>query len=143
MRLQPYLRRLYVATFVLFVANKFVLRPFVLESDFGSLWVILVGSLPNACEAVFGVGNAAVLLMLLKQRTSPRWDRVPDLAVYALATLGAGIYVLTQEFKLHNLGGNNVYDPYDVVASIVGLVGMFWLVTRFGLLDGGDGAGQG
>ena len=47
--------------------------------------------------------------------------------------------MLTQEFKLHNLGGNNVYDPYDVVASIVGLVGMFWLVSRFGVLKGASG----
>ena len=90
MRLQPYLRRLFLATFVLFVANKFVLRPFVLEHDLGPLWVILVGSLPNSCEAVFGVTILSAFAMLSKRRNSPRFDHVPDLVVYALTTLAAG-----------------------------------------------------
>lgn len=42
--------------------------------------------------------------------------------LYILATLLAAIYVLTQEFKVHNLGGNNVFDWNDVGFSLIGLV---------------------
>ena len=39
-----------------------------------------------------------------------------------LATAAAAVYVILQEFKIHNLGGENVYDPYDVVFSVIGLI---------------------
>lgn len=48
--------------------------------------------------------------------------------------------MLTQEFELHNLGGNNVYDPNDVAASIIGLVGMLLVFSRFGIIEQVDRA---
>lgn len=50
--------------------------------------------------------------------------------VYLLATIGCAIYVITQEFKLHNLGGNNVFDINDVLFSIIGLV-IAYLIVHF------------
>lgn len=73
--------------------------------------------------------------MVAKLYFSPRFNRIPDLAVYLLATIIAGTYVLTQEFNLHALGGRNVYDPYDAVASLIGLVGMFLLFWRRGVIE--------
>jgi hypothetical protein len=51
-----------------------------------------------------------------------------------MATLIAGTYVLAQEFKLHSVGGNNVYDFNDVLASILGLVVVYLMLTRFGFI---------
>ncbi|MEP2447184.1 MAG: hypothetical protein ABJI69_08145 [Balneola sp.] len=35
--------------------------------------------------------------------------------------------------KFHNLGGRNVYDPNDVVASIIGLVFVFIMLNAYGI----------
>ena len=138
-QLKRYLLRLYLAAFVVFVANKFWLRPVVLAHDFGFLKIellkIIVLSLPNTIEAIFGVTNIACLLHFAKHRFKPRLDGLQDTALYLLALGLAGVYVLTQEFKIHNLGGRNTYDPYDVVASIIGLLGTWLVVARFGVVE--------
>lgn len=134
-RFKPYLIRLYLAAFILFLINKAALRPFVLEHEFSPILTIIVLSIPNTFEAIIGLSNVAGLLMIAKRYFSPRFDRVPDRVLYLLATALAGTYVLTQEFNLHALGGRNVYDPYDVIASLIGLVGMFLLFWRYGVLE--------
>lgn len=83
--------------------------------------------------------NVAGILILVKLYFRPRLEGVPNFAIYLLATLLAGTYVLTQEFKLHNLGGRNVYDPYDALASIIGIVGMLLVLVRYGVLDHDNG----
>jgi len=52
-----------------------------------------------------------------------------------MAVVLAAIYILSQELKFHNLGGNNVYDPYDLMASIVGLAITFVVMQRFGFSE--------
>lgn len=42
--------------------------------------------------------------------------------MYLIAVCVTSIYVISQELEYHNLGGNNVYDPYDLIASIIGLI---------------------
>jgi hypothetical protein len=54
-----------------------------------------------------------------------------NLILYLLAVTFAGIYVITQELKIHNLGGQNIYDPNDVVFSILGLIIGFSIVLYF------------
>ena len=134
-RVKPYLLRLYFSAFVLFIINKFVLRPFVLDHDFPTFLQIFVLSIPNTFEAIIGMSNVAGLLMTAKLYFSPRFDSIPNLALYLLATALAGTYVLTQEFKIHNLGGRNIYDPYDVAASIIGIIGMLLVFLRYRVLD--------
>ena len=95
----------------------------------------MVLSVPNTFEAIIGMSTVTALLMRAKLHFSPRLERIPNLAIYLLGTVVVGTYVLTQEFKLHDLGGRNVYDPYDVAASILGLVGMFLLFWRYGILE--------
>lgn len=47
-----------------------------------------------------------------------------------MAVILAGIYVITQELKVHNLGGNNVFDPNDVVFSCIGLLIGYMIIIR-------------
>ncbi len=102
---------------IFFIMKKFV-RPFVLESDFHPLADIIVYSFPNLCEGIIGVLSATYVLLYLNLR-SLRWS---EKAIYLIATFLAGVYVITQEFKIHNIGGNNIFDPYDVLFSIIGLL---------------------
>ena len=43
--------------------------------------------------------------------------------------------MLTQELKFHNLGGNNVYDPWDLLFSVAGLASMGIVLGRYGFAD--------
>ena len=59
---------------------------------------------------------------------------IKDINIRILAVVIATIYVISQELKFHNLGGNNVYDPYDLIASITGLMGTFVVIQIFGFV---------
>ncbi len=61
-------------------------------------------------------------------------EKLNDQTIYLIATLAAAVYVILQEFKIHNLGGANTYDPYDVVASIIGLITVFTILKLNGFL---------
>ena len=56
--------------------------------------------------------------------------KVSNEKIYISATILAAIFVITQEMKFHNLGGNNVYDPNDIIFSIVGLIVGFIIIYR-------------
>ena len=73
------------------------------------------------------------ILFFSRQRLAIHLSRLTDPTLYFAATLIAATYVLSQEFKLHNVGGNNVYDSNDVAASILGLVVISLILIRFGL----------
>ena len=60
---------------------------------------------------------------------------IKDEYFYFVAVGLASIYSVTQEFKYHNLGGNNVYDPYDVIASLIGLGMTYGLIQVFGFVE--------
>lgn len=134
-RIKPYAIRLYLAVVVVFLINKFALRPFVLAHDFPVWAQVFVLSVPNTCEAVIGTLNLAGILLAAKRYLPPRLASVSDAALGVLATGLAAGYVLPQELKLHNLGGRNVYDPFDLIASIVGLVVIGLVVVRWGVLE--------
>ena len=78
----------------------------------------------------------------LRRRLPQQLGKLGDSTLYMIATLVAGVYVVAQEVKLHSFGGNNTYDPYDVAASIVGLVVMNRVITTLGMerRRGGIGA---
>lgn len=118
--------RIQIGVIILFVVMKKLVRPYVLDNDFPLFMDIIVLSFPNLCEGIIGVLSATVVLLYLNNR-SLRWKAYH---IYLIATFLAGIYVITQEFKLHNIGGNNIYDLYDVLFSIIGLGIGFYLVSR-------------
>ncbi len=116
------LARIQIGIIVLFVINKLLIRPFVVERDFSAPFQIFVLSFSNFCEAIVGTMTVTYLCLVLNYRFLSPMSRVKESIIYVAATVLAGVYVILQEFKIHNLGGENVYEPYDVLFSIIGLV---------------------
>lgn len=71
------------------------------------------------------------ILLYLRQPFANTRD-IKDSAIYVLVLILSALYVIPQELKFHNLGGNNVYDPYDLIASIIGLLMTFTILKKFG-----------
>lgn len=121
------LARIQIVIVVLFIFFK-AIRGFVLEQNFPETVDILFLSLPNFWEAVVGILVLTGIGLLINQRWLGPSIRLGEKYIYILAVFLAGVYVILQEFKIHNLGGNNVYDPYDVAFSIVGLLAGYGIV---------------
>ncbi len=135
MQIKRYLLRLYLLLFLLFAANKLWLRPWVLAKE-APWWLDnLLLSLPNFIEAFMGTVNIAAILLWTQQRYPHLWPRWSPQVIYPIAILLAGSYVILQEIKVHNLGGNNTYDPNDLMASVLGLFFTGFLLYRFGLFQ--------
>lgn len=123
------LARIQALVLILFVLNKFLLRPYVLKGDLPAFAEIFVFSFPNLCEAVIGTITITYIALVLRDKGFPGFANLSDKLLYLGVTLVAGTYVILQEFKIHNLGGRNVYDPYDVLFSIVGLIIAYGLLV--------------
>ncbi len=102
-------------TIVVFALAK-AIRPNVLESQAPAFVKLFLLSFPNFCEAIVGILTLTMLGLYANRRL--KW---PHSSIYIAAVVLAAIYVITQECKIHNLGGNNIYDPNDVIFSIAGL----------------------
>lgn len=103
-----------------YLLNKYMLRPFVLDNDLDGFTNVFVLSFPNLCEAILGT----LLLTNIALVVNTKWFkeyRIKTFFIYPTVVLLAAIYVITQELKIHNLGGRNVYDLNDVLFSIIGL----------------------
>lgn len=117
-----------------FVLNKHAIRPWVLENIDGGPAVILVNSLPNFVEAIIGTIDLVILWEIWK-RLSGAGHRVADAIVYAIATFIAGLFVISSELNWIQFRGPNVIDPFDIIASILGLILIHRLLVRFGFAD--------
>ena len=113
---------------VAFVVNKFLLRPYVLAHEFPLAARIFVLSVPNFLEAIAGSMLLCNLALAGRHRNYVGIRAFSNQQIYCAAVVVTAIYVVSQEFKLHNLGGANVYDPFDVVFSVVGLFLAYWLL---------------
>lgn len=115
------LARIQIALIALFVLFKLI-RPTILESNSPEWIKTTLLSLPNFFEAVIGtlILTGIGLYINLKILSKKRQIRVNVL--YVITTIIGGVYVITQELKIHNLGGNNVFDKNDILFSIVGLI---------------------
>lgn len=102
-----------IAVFILFK----LIRTSALENNPHEYIQILLLSFPNLCEAIIGVMTVTMIGLYLSKKM-----KISKETIYITATILAAIYVITQEMKFHNLGGNNIYDPNDVIFSIIGLV---------------------
>jgi len=111
---------------------KFGLRPFVLENDYGGILKIFVLSYPNFCEAVAGTIMLFFFLLIINSKFKRKKFKLQEKYMPYVSVLIAGIYVLLQEFKVHNLGGNNVFDIYDVIFSLVGLITILCILIHIG-----------
>ncbi|WP_299251754.1 hypothetical protein [uncultured Aquimarina sp.] len=113
--------RIQVFLVILFLVFKFI-RPTVLNSDSPEWIKITLLSLPNFFEAFIGTLILTGIGLYLNLRTLGRKRQIKRNLIYAMAPIIAGVYVITQELKLHNLGGNNVYDVNDLIFSVIGLI---------------------
>lgn len=115
------LARIQIILIILFVFFKFI-RPYILEGSYSEWIKITFLSLPNFFEGIIGVLILTGLGLYINIKVFNPDKQLGTKLVYGIALILAGIYVLTQEFKIHNLGGNNVFDKNDVIFSIVGLI---------------------
>lgn len=136
---KPHLRILYLVLLLVFIANKLYLRPWVLAQDAPPWLDTVVLSLPNFIEAMMGTLLLTAMALIAQQRRLEPACRWPTGRVYWVTTIAAAIYVILQEIKVHNLGGNNTYDPYDVVASVIGLILSYLLMRKYGVLREEEG----
>lgn len=114
------LARIQILIILLFAAFKSS-RHMVLESGAPQWLKTTFLSLPNFFEGVLGPLILTGMGLYLNLKYLSEKKRLKNNLLYILATVLAAIYVLTQEFKIHNLGGNNVFDWNDVLFSLVGL----------------------
>lgn len=127
---QNTLLRIQFGIIVSFIIVKFLMRPFVLQNNFPEVIKIFVLSYPNFCEAIIGTIVLTYILLMITARATKNKPKFKERYVYLISVLAAGVYVILQEFKIHNLGGINVYDPYDVLFSVLGLITAYFLLIR-------------
>ena len=133
-QIKKYVRYLFGVSILLFILNKLYLRPWVLENELSGFILLLTYSIPNLLEAIIGTLLLTGILLQLRQSYNEKMGTIKDINIRILAVSLATIYVISQELKLHNLGGNNVYDPYDLLASTTGLIGTFVVIQIFGFV---------
>lgn len=117
----------------LFFLLKLWFRPWVREQEGLALLKTISNSLPNFIEAYVGVFVITGLFLLAKIKNYSWVRNLSDRWIYVISTIIAAIFVITQEMKFHNLGGENIYDPNDVIASIIGLVFIFIMLNLYGI----------
>ncbi|MEX2604945.1 MAG: hypothetical protein WD361_12105 [Gracilimonas sp.] len=133
-QIKKYVRYLFGVSILLFILNKLYIRPWVWENEWSGFVLILTNSIPNLLEAIIGTLLLTGIFLQLHQSFSKRSRPVKDIYIHIFAVINAAIYVLSQELRFHNLGGNNVYDPYDFAASVTGLIGTFVVIQIFGFV---------
>lgn len=131
-QIKPFVIRLYLGSVLAFVIVKAWVRPVVLDADVWIGFDILVLSFPNFVEGIVGVSSTTGLLLLAKMRGVKAFRTISDRTIVVCAGVLAAIYVVTQEYGLHNLGGNNVTDFNDVVASAIGVSMTVWIYFKNG-----------
>ena len=125
------IRIIFLAIFASFIVIKGYLREPVLNSEPSAFLKTFVLSYPNFCEAVLGSIVLVGIALVINKRFVPESKQIQNQPIYLGAIVIAAVYVILQEFKIHNIGGANVYDPYDVLFSVIGLVVAYMLIRRF------------
>ncbi|MFK7811673.1 MAG: hypothetical protein AB8B59_04210 [Maribacter sp.] len=117
--------RIMLVVVLIFIGNKLFLRPYILENDVSDFLSIFVLSFPNFCEALIGGLLLTNIGLFSKHKFLKAPSNITETHIYLFAVLLTALYVLLQEFQIHNIGGNNVYDPFDVLFSVIGLITVY------------------
>ena len=133
--LKRHIRVIFLAGFILFLLNKFVLRPWILANDAPQFLKVIAWSIPNLIEAVMGSILLTGALFYLQNKLVSLQKQLVDVSIYLIAVSFANTYVLTQEIKWHHLGGRNVYDPNDFMASVLGILFIFGVLCKYGFRE--------
>jgi hypothetical protein len=111
------------------------IRAWILENDLPEFFLIVTYSIPNLLEAIIGTLLLTGILLQIRHHFSEKFGSVKTTYIHVSAVFLAAIYVISQELNFHSLGGNNVYDPYDIVASLIGLIGTFGIIQLLGFAE--------
>ncbi len=106
--------KIQITTILLFAIFKFFRANFLASEN--NFIQVLGLSLPNFFEGFLGVTVLTGIGLFFNQHR-----KIKTNYIYILALFFTAIYVFTQELKIHNLGGNNVYDRNDMLFSFIGL----------------------
>lgn len=131
---KAHIRIIFLFSFFIFIINKVYIRKLVVQDKLPKSIEILSYSIPNFLEAVMGTSLLVVILLILKRRMT-YLEKVKDLTVILTAIALSSVFVITQELKYHNIGGRNVYDSNDLIASILGLLFIAYVIVKFGILN--------
>jgi len=133
--IKKYVRYFFGIAVLVFILNKLYLRPWILKNETHNIIQIFTYSIPNLIEAIIGTLLLTGILLQLRQYFNKKFGAIKDIHIHVLAVSIASVYVLSQELKFHNFGGNNVYDPNDIIASLIGLIMTFGIIRLFGFSD--------
>ena len=124
------LLRIQLGITILFILFK-VIRSQVVKEELATWVKVFLYSFPNFAEAIVGPMTVCGLVLMANNRFLKEKTRLSNQFIYTITIVFSGVYVILQEFKIHNLGGRNVYDLNDVIFSVIGLLtsyGIFlWL----------------
>ena len=134
-QIKKYVKYLFAVCMLLFILNKTFLRPLIIKNEITGFVLILSNSIPNFFEAVMGTLILTAILFTIRLSFLDKIKIVKNANIHIIAVILAAIYVISQELKFHNIGGNNIYDPNDLIASIIGLIATFIMVEKFGFMD--------
>jgi len=134
-QVKKYVRIVFGIAFILFLLNKLYLRPWILENEGAEQLQLISYSIPNFIEAIFGTFIGTGILYFIRGYFKKRIGQLKDVYIHVIAVSFAAIYVISQELKIHNIGGNNVFDVNDIIASILGLLATFISIQIFGFAE--------
>lgn len=115
---------------LVFIITK-AIRSNILERNPPVFIKITFLSLPNFFEGFIGSITLTGIFLFVNYTWISKDKRLQNKTLYRIAIIISTVYVITQEFKIHNLGGKNIYDPYDVLFSIIGLALGYRLIQKW------------
>ena len=117
-----------------FLLHRYFFRPWVLDNIETGFLVIVANSYPNFLEGVIGTIILGGLGLWYKNRNGNWSSEHETPAFFNWVTIVAAAYVITQELNWYAITRENISDPYDIVASILGLVLINRILNSVGLL---------
>tara|TARA_R110000868_G_scaffold304437_7_gene565042 strand:+ start:12473 stop:12973 length:501 start_codon:yes stop_codon:yes gene_type:complete len=125
----------YLVVFLTFPIIKGILRPWAISTIPDSFFTTALFSYPNFAEAVLGLSSVSTILFVFRNWCRERFDRnlFQDEFLYLISGFLSAVFVITQELKIHDLGGENIYDINDIYASCIGLIFTLSLLFKYGV----------
>ena len=118
---------------VTFLCHRHALRPWVLDRFQTGLFVIVVNSFPNFLEGIIGSISLASLGLWCRNRNGYWQPDKETPTFFNWVTFIAAAYVIPQELNWFTITRENTFDPYDVIASILGLLLINRIMISIGL----------
>jgi len=133
--IKKYVIYLFGISILIFVQNKLYIRKWIIDNESPDFLLIVTYSIPNLIEAIIVTLILTGVLLQLREYFNKQLGSIKTVYIHVIASILAAVYVITQELKFLNLGGNNVYDPNDLLASLIGLIGTFLIIQFLAFIN--------